>query len=235
MSESGFGDFEFERKFFVRAMPAVAASDPSPVLIVQAYLFAADGYAVRIRLQGPAPDRLNGTAAELVGALGDDAIGTMTAKGPAAGGTRYEAERDLDPTVAGQIVARAEHEIVGYAGVMLIAGDGHITNVGVDPDHPRRAIATRMLLVLARRALAEGAEALTLEVRMSNTGAHELYRRFGFVPAGVRKNYYSDSNEDALIMWANDIDTPAYRSLLAEIESQLPTPTITSSFREETP
>lgn len=133
------------------------------------------------------------------------------------------------------VVARAEHEIVGYAGVMLIAGDGHITNVGVDPDHRRRAIATRMLLVLARRALAEGAEALTLEVRMSNTGAHELYRRFGFVPAGVRKNYYSDSNEDALIMWANDIDTPAYRSLLAEIESQLPTPTITSSFREETP
>ena len=50
---------------------------------------------------------------------------------------------------------------------------------------------------------------------MSNTGAQELYRRFGFAPAGVRKNYYSDTNEDALIMWANDIDTPEYRARLA--------------------
>ena len=88
----------------------------------EAYLFAADGYAVRIRLQGPAPDRLNGTAAELVGALGDDAIGTMTAKGPAAGGTRYEAERDLDPTVAGQIVARAEHVVTKVRYSAWLAG-----------------------------------------------------------------------------------------------------------------
>ncbi len=129
------------------------------------------------------------------------------------------------------VVARDGLEIVGYAGLMLIAGDGHITNVGVDPEHRRRAIATRMLLVLVRRALAEGAVALTLEVRMSNAGAQDLYRRFGFVPAGVRKNYYSDSNEDALIMWANDIDTPEYRALLFEIEQELPSPTLI----EETP
>lgn len=125
------------------------------------------------------------------------------------------------------VVAREGLQIVGYAGLMLVAGDGHITNVGVDPDHRRKAIATRMLLVLTRRAIAEGAEALTLEVRMSNTGAQDLYRRFGFAPAGVRKKYYSDTDEDALIMWANDIDTPTYRAMLADIESQLPTPTIT--------
>ena len=88
MSESGFGDFEFERKFFLRELPAVAEYDPTPALIVQAYLFAADGYAVRIRLQGPAPDTLDGSSAELVALLGEDSIGTMTAKGPAAGGTR---------------------------------------------------------------------------------------------------------------------------------------------------
>lgn len=129
------------------------------------------------------------------------------------------------------LVARDGLEIVGYAGLMLIAGDGHITNVGVDPEHRRRAIATRMLLILARRALAEGAVALTLEVRMSNAGAQDLYRRFGFVPAGVRKNYYSDSNEDALIMWANDIDTPEYRARLFDIEQQLPS----STLIEETP
>lgn len=127
MSESGSGDFEFERKFFVREMPAVAASDPTPVLIVQAYLFAADGYAVRIRLQGPAPAELSAAPAELVQALGgDDAIGTMTAKGPATGGTRYEAERELDPVVAGQIVARAEHVVVKVRYSAWLGEDGWI-------------------------------------------------------------------------------------------------------------
>ena len=126
MSESGSGDFEFERKFFVREMPAVAASDPTPALIVQAYLFAADGYAVRIRLQGPAPAELDRTPAELVQALGDDTIGTMTAKGPAAGGTRYEAERDLDPMVAGQIVARAEHVVIKVRYSAWLGEDGWI-------------------------------------------------------------------------------------------------------------
>ncbi len=124
------------------------------------------------------------------------------------------------------VVARSGLDIVGFAGLMLVAGDGHITNVGVDEEHRRHRVATRMMLVLARRGLAEGAEALTLEVRMSNTGAQELYRRFGFAPAGVRKNYYADSNEDALIMWANDIDTPEYRARLFDIEQALPTPTL---------
>lgn len=124
------------------------------------------------------------------------------------------------------VVARSGPGIVGYAGLMLVAGDGHVTNVGVEEEHRRHGVATRMMLVLARRALAEGAVALTLEVRMSNTAAQGLYRRFGFAPAGVRKNYYADSNEDALIMWANDIDTPEYRSRLFAIEQGLPTPTL---------
>ena len=111
---------------------------------------------------------------------------------------------------------------MGFAGLMLVAGDGHITNVGVDEACRRQAIATRLVLELARRALAEGAVALTLEVRVSNDAAQALYRRFGFVPAGVRKAYYADTNEDALIMWANDIDTPEYRARLFEIEAALP-------------
>jgi ribosomal-protein-alanine N-acetyltransferase len=122
-------------------------------------------------------------------------------------------------------VARVEGQIVGYAGLMLVVGDGHVTNVGVDPACRRQGIATRLMLVLARRALEE-AEALTLEVRASNTGAQDLYRNFGFVPAGVRKGYYSDANEDAIIMWATEIDTPEYRARLNRIEAALPTPTI---------
>lgn len=140
------------------------------------------------------------------------------------------------------LVARVGTEIVGYAGLMLVAGEGHVTNVGVDPSYRRQAIATRLMLELVRRGLDEGAEALTLEVRVSNLAAQELYRRFGFVPAGVRKNYYpastrsasagapppegAEGNEDALIMWATDIDTPDYRARLAAIERELPTPTL---------
>lgn len=125
-SDSGAGDFEFERKFFVADMPAVAASDPRPVLIAQAYLFAADGYAVRVRLQGPAPAELDATPRELVNALGDETIGTMTAKGPAAGGTRYEAERELDPLVAGQIVARAAHVVLKVRSSVWLGEDGWV-------------------------------------------------------------------------------------------------------------
>ena len=123
---SDFGDFEFERKFLVLDMPAVAASDPSPVLIAQAYLFAADGYAVRVRLQGPAPADLEASLAELLTMLGDDAIGTMTAKGPAAGGTRYEAERELDALVAGQIVSRAAHVVLKVRSSVWLGEDGWI-------------------------------------------------------------------------------------------------------------
>jgi adenylate cyclase len=126
MSDTGFGDFEFERKFFVRELPAVAASDPSPALIVQSYLFAADGYAVRVRVQGCAPTDLDADPGGLLDALGDDSIGTMTAKGPAVGGTRYEAERELDPLVAAQIVRRADHVITKIRYSVWLGEDGWI-------------------------------------------------------------------------------------------------------------
>jgi CYTH domain-containing protein len=128
MSESGFGDFEFERKFLVRDLPAVTASDPSPALIVQAYLFAADGYAVRVRVQGPAPADLGDPSLDLIDAMGSDSIGTMTAKGPAAGGTRYEAERELDPLVAGEIVRRAEHVVTKVRYSVWLGEDGWIVD-----------------------------------------------------------------------------------------------------------
>lgn len=136
MSDDGSGDFEFERKFFVQEMPAVAASDPTPLLIAQAYLFAADGYAVRVRLQGPAPAELSGTPAELVTALGPDAMGTMTAKGPAAGGTRYEAERELDPLVAGQIVSRAPHVVLKVRSSVWLGEDGWVIDHFLGADAP---------------------------------------------------------------------------------------------------
>ncbi len=126
MSEQGFGDFEFERKFFVREVPEAAALDPAPTLIVQAYLFAADGYAVRVRVQGPAPSELTDDPGVLVDALDGVTTGTMTAKGPAVSGTRYEAERELDALVAGQIVRRAEHVVAKVRYSMWLGEDGWI-------------------------------------------------------------------------------------------------------------
>jgi ribosomal-protein-alanine N-acetyltransferase len=112
-----------------------------------------------------------------------------------------------------------------HAGSTAI-DDGHITTIAVDPAWQRRGIATRMLLALARAAVDRGCRNLTLEVRMSNSGAQALYQRFGFVPAGVRKGYYPETGEDALVMWANDIDTGAYAARLREIEGGVPGRTV---------
>jgi len=76
-------------------------------------------------------------------------------------------------------------------------------------------------LALAREAIALKAPALTLEVRHSNVGAQEMYRTFGFAPAGVRKRYY-EGTDDAIVMWAHDIQQPAFAARLAAIEERIP-------------
>ena len=123
-------------------------------------------------------------------------------------------------------VARVGRELVGYAGLMMTLDEGHVTTIAVDPRRHRAKIGTRLLLVLARDAIARGATALTLEVRMSNTGAQDMYRRFGFEPVGVRKNYYQEVNEDAMVMWVREVDQPEYAALLDSIERMLPGETV---------
>jgi ribosomal-protein-alanine N-acetyltransferase len=120
------------------------------------------------------------------------------------------------------VVAKAGREIVGYAGLMMSLTDGHVTTIAVDPAFQRFGIGTRLLLALTREARERGATALTLEVRLSNRGAQDLYRRFGFKPVGVRKGYYADTGEDALVMWAYDVDRADYGDLLDGIERRLP-------------
>jgi [ribosomal protein S18]-alanine N-acetyltransferase len=100
--------------------------------------------------------------------------------------------------------------------------DAHITTVAVDPDRQRGTVGTRLLLGLCEAAVAKGATALTLEVRISNEAAQGLYRRFGFVPAGARKAYYADTGEDALVMWAHDIDQPDFATRLEAIAAEVP-------------
>ncbi len=120
------------------------------------------------------------------------------------------------------VVARSGSAVVGYGGLMVSVGEGHITTLAVDPAWQRRSVGTRLLLALASHGVDEGCSGLTLEVRLGNTGAQALYRRFGFVPAGIRRGYYAETKEDALIMWAHDVDTPAYAQRLAAIAGRLP-------------
>lgn len=99
------------------------------------------------------------------------------------------------------LVAKVNDRVVGYIGVWIIADEGHITNVAVHPEYRGRAIGRRLLLSVAELAQAKGGRRLTLEVRRSNLGAQRLYRSLGFESAGIRRGYYRDDNEDAIIMW----------------------------------
>jgi ribosomal-protein-alanine N-acetyltransferase len=123
-------------------------------------------------------------------------------------------------------VARVGRELVGYAGLMMTGEDGHVTTIAVAPTWQRRGIATRLLLTLARAAISRGATGLTLEVRFTNHAAQDLYRSFGFTPVGIRKNYYPEVNEDAIVMWVHDVHNDQYRELLDRIEGTVPGETV---------
>ena len=109
--------------------------------------------------------------------------------------------------------------IVGYGGLLLVEADAHITTIAVVPEARGHRIGTRLMMSLVDHALDSGARHLTLEVRITNAPAQGLYTRFGFDPVGRRKNYYKD--EDALVMWATDIDTDEYAERLDAIRADL--------------
>jgi len=124
------------------------------------------------------------------------------------------------------LVARVGPTVVGYAGMLFSGDDGHVTTIAVDPHWQHSKIGKRLLLHLLRRGVARGAMNFTLEVRMSNEAAQSLYRTFGFVPAGVRKGYYVETNEDAMVMWVHDVDHDDYQARLDGIERSIPGTTI---------
>ncbi len=98
-------------------------------------------------------------------------------------------------------VAKLGDKIVGYIGSWFILDEAHITNVAVHPSFRRLGVATQLFNFIFTVGRANGINSITLEVRKSNYGAQRLYRRLGFVVTGMRKGYYQDNNEDALIMW----------------------------------
>ncbi|MGQ9511835.1 ribosomal protein S18-alanine N-acetyltransferase [Thermodesulfitimonas sp.] len=106
---------------------------------------------------------------------------------------------------ADYVVALHRGQVVGYGGMWLVLDEAHITNIAVHPDFRGRGIGRRILQELIKRAALRGATKMTLEVRPSNLIARKLYQEMGFEEKGVRKRYYQDNQEDAIIMWLENI------------------------------
>ncbi len=106
--------------------------------------------------------------------------------------------------------------IAGYAGLWLMTDEAHITTIAVDPEYRGRGVGELLLLGLIDRAKAINARWLTLEVRVSNVGAQVLYRKYTFKEMGLRRRYYSDNGEDALVMWTDPIDSETFQAALRQ-------------------
>lgn len=109
-----------------------------------------------------------------------------------------------DNNLALYIVAEINGSVVGYAGIWWIVDEGHITNVAVSPEYRGKHIGEAIIATMLEVAREEGINKFTLEVRVSNEPAKNLYSKFGFEGVGVRPKYYKD-NEDALIMWLEEV------------------------------
>ncbi|SHE66511.1 ribosomal protein S18-alanine N-acetyltransferase [Alkalibacter saccharofermentans] len=115
--------------------------------------------------------------------------------------TRDMFEEELENPLARYFVIVTEGDIAGYAGIWHIHGEGHITNIAVDEPYRGKGFGKQLLNNLIKKGAAEGIDTFTLEVRKSNASALGLYMNCGFKAAGIRKNYYSDNGEDAVVMW----------------------------------
>ena len=99
-------------------------------------------------------------------------------------------------------------ELIGYLIVSRYVDAWHVMNIAVDPNLRRAGVATALLVRLFELTSGDGRRGYTLEVRVSNTGAINLYERLGFQPRGIRRGYYTDNREDALIMWRDPQPQP---------------------------
>jgi ribosomal-protein-alanine N-acetyltransferase len=119
------------------------------------------------------------------------------------------------------LVARHNGDVIGYAGMMLMGTEAHVTNIAVDPIYQGQKIGTRLLITLITEAIARGAETITLEVRVSNDVAQSMYEKFGFSAVSVRKGYYIETNEDALVMVVEDARSTEFRLRLQSIRAEV--------------
>lgn len=112
-------------------------------------------------------------------------------------------KKELNNPQAKYIIAQnlSTEEVIGFVGVWIILGEGDITNIAVSPKYRKQGIGSKLLVNLLEVCKSNNCEDITLEVRASNIPAQGLYKNFGFKEEGLRKKYYSDNGEDAVIMW----------------------------------
>ena len=110
---------------------------------------------------------------------------------------------------------------VGYMGIWKIMDEAHITNLSVHPHYQKKKLTNVIILTSIEDYYKNKIKYITLEVRVSNSKAIHLYKKFGFKSLGVRKKYYQDNNEDALIMWSENIFNKKYKDLYDRIGKEL--------------
>ena len=132
---------------------------------------------------------------------------------------------ELSNRSACYLVARGDEEIVGFGGAWVIMDEVHITTLAVAPNHRGRHIGERLLIALLEEGIRRRAARATLEVRQNNRAAQRLYKKFGFYEAAIRKSYYTDNGENAIVMWADNIHSVAFRNVLLSISHNISAPT----------
>lgn len=98
-------------------------------------------------------------------------------------------------------IAKIGSKCIGFGGIWIILDEAHVTNIAVHPEYRGIGAGEKILIALIEMCKVENVMDMTLEVRMSNIAAQSLYKKFGFIGEGIRKKYYADNHEDAIIMW----------------------------------
>lgn len=101
--------------------------------------------------------------------------------------------------------AKEGDKLLGYGGFWLLQDEMNIVNIAVSPDHRQKGVGKLLLKHLLSEGMKEGAKFATLDVRVNNTAARKLYESAGFIFIALRKKYYTDNQEDAIVMWLNPI------------------------------
>ena len=114
-----------------------------------------------------------------------------------------------------------DEPIIGFAGMWMAFDEAHITTIAVEPARRGNGLGELLLIAMVDEAIARGANWLTLEVRVSNDSAQTLYRKYGFTVHGNRRRYYSDNNEDALIMWSPSLHEADFRERVEKLRGSL--------------
>ena len=128
--------------------------------------------------------------------------------------------QDGQPETGRAAVCRQAEYVCGYVGFWVMADEAHITTIAVRDKCQRQGLGELLIMTVIDRAQEFYASVVTLEVRVSNTGAQRLYDKYGFARTGVRKRYYTDNHEDAYIMTTGDITSSEYRNKIEELSQE---------------